>query len=490
MRLSVLVIAAVSLAACAVSSPPPQDPAQVLPRFEPIASDAPFPVSVPAAFESTRGYLVVAENRSEPQAGSIRLPVAIVHPEKADPDLAPVLILSGGPGVGSLAAAAYPGAYPWTANRDFIVLGQRGTEFAQPALMCPEFEAALAIDTGGDAPAIDAARRCAQRLDADGVDRGSYHSRAIAGDVEDLRQVLGVPKLSLYGLSYGTRVALTVARDFPTSVASMVLDSPLPHVARYDDESVANLEATLRAVGAACAESPACNEAFPRVSERFFKTVAGASVSPWRVQVPGQSEPMEVGGAELVQAVSLWSRDAIANAPLIMDAVARRDEALLLQNVAPAGASSGFAWGMRLSVWCSESLPFTARADSGIRADNLAGLDSAVFSPAVCAAWGVPARPRSEIAATVSGVPTLIIAGEYDALTPPRWGRAALATLGNGRLVVIPGGVHTETTNWDGDGCAMSQAAAFFADPDAYLASPTVPGCEAATEPAGFTLAP
>lgn len=77
----------------------------------------------------------------------------------------------------------------------------------------------------------------------------------------------------------------------------------------------------------------------------------------------------------------------------------------------------------------------------------------------------------------MSPVPTLIVAGEYDALTPPAWGQAALETLSNGRMLVVPGGLHTETTDWGGDGCAMSQAAAFFEDPVAYLGAPAEPQC-------------
>ncbi len=193
--------------------------------------------------------------------------------------------------------------------------------------------------------------------------------------------------------------------------------------------------------------------------------------------MPGVPEPVTVQAGELVRAVPLASRDEIAMAPMLMDAVARRDESLLMERAGPPAAPSGLAWGMRLSVWCSESQPFSERATSGVPVDSFGGLDGAVFSPEMCAAWGVPARPPTERAPTLSSVPTLIVAGEFDALTPPRWGRAALETLSNGRLLVIPGGVHTETTDWGGDGCAMSQAAAFFEDPMAFLGDPAEPQC-------------
>ena len=231
MRFFIFSMTVLTLAAC--SRAPKEEPGALLqvPRLEVLAADEAFPVLVPSAFESLRGYLVVAENRAAPERGNIRLPVVIVRAKKPAPGLAPVLFIPGGPGVGSLSAAAYPGAYPWTDERDFIVLGQRGAEYAEPALMCPEVEQAYAERAADDGPVIEAARRCAGRLEAAGIDRAPYHSAAIAEDIEDLRRALDVPRLSLFGLSYGTRVALTVARDFPDSVASMVLDSPLPQSA-------------------------------------------------------------------------------------------------------------------------------------------------------------------------------------------------------------------------------------------------------------------
>lgn len=488
MRLLVCLLTISCLAACSRASERQPDGPLQTPRLEPVAAGEAFPVSVPAAFDSLRGYLVVPENRAAPGRGTIRLPVAVVRAKEPKPELAPVLFLPGGPGVGSLSAAAYPGAYPWTADRDFVVLGQRGTQFAEPALMCPEVEAAYAERTIDEGAVIAAARRCADRLDAAGVDRAAYHSAAIAADIEDLRRALDVPRLSLYGLSYGTRVALTVARDFPDSVVSMVLDSPLPHQVRYDDESVDNLLAVLRAIGEACDRQADCRDAYPDVARRFFDTVADVRESPWQVAVPGAPEPVTVQASDLVRAVPLASRDDIAMAPLLMDAVARRDESLLLQRAGPPAEPSGLAWGMRLSVWCGESLPFSERAASGVPADGFAGLDGAVFSPELCAAWGVPARPAAERAATVSPVPTLIIAGEYDALTPPGWGRAALETLPNGRLLVVPGGVHTETTDWGGDGCAMAEAAAFFSDPFAYLDASAEPKCIVDAQRTGFVI--
>ena len=458
---------------------------ETVPRFEPIADGDSFPVSVPAPFESLRGYLVVEEERGVADGRTLRLPVAIVKPKVAEPNRSPVLYVSGGPGVGNMSAAAYPGAYPWTRDREFIVFGQRGTQYAEPALLCEAFGTALA-DPDFPGGALKAARDCARDLEAEGIDRAAYHSANIAADIEDLRKVLGVERWSLYGLSYGTRVALTVARDYPGSVASMVLDSPLPHTVRYDDESADNLLSVLRRVGEACANQPSCAGAFPDVATRFMETVARAQEKPWDVPAMAGQDAMTVSAADLLRAVPVYSREGLAVAPLIMDAIARRDLDVLVEALTGSGSSSNFAWGMRLSVWCSEALPFSKRATTAdLRFD---GFDSAVFAPETCAAWGVPPRPVEEVAATISPIPTLIVAGEYDALTPPAWGFEAAETLSNSRVVVIPAGFHSESTNWGGDGCAMTAVAGFFANPMAFLADKTEPACLAQAQGPEFVL--
>lgn len=419
--------------------------AQSLPRFEP-ATDTTFPVQVPSSRRSTTGYLVVRENR-ETGTGTIRLPVAIVHAPAAAPSAEPVVFLMGGPGVGSLSPAAYPGAYPWTAERDFIVFGQRGTRHAEPALECPEVDSALA--TRSDARLVAAARTCRARLQAADIDLAAYHTDAITADLEDLRRVLGIERWILFGTSYGTRIALDYARHAPNHLSAMVLDSPLPPEVRYDDESGLNLRDAIVRVVDDCDAQATCRAAYPDLGRRLFSAFNVAE-RPTR----------------LAAMIDLTSPNGIANAPRLMDAIAR---GTVSAPESGSGGSSGFTWGMRLSVWCAESWPFSERSRRDVPADVLGGFESAAVAPALCRASGVPPRPVAFVEPVVSPVPTLLIAGEFDPLTPPSWARRAAASLANSRVIVVRGGGHSPTLEWSGDGCAMAIAAAFIAAPSSVL---------------------
>lgn len=283
--------------------------ADAVPRFEP--DSVGFPVEVPVAFQSTTGYLVVLEDRSRPYRPTLRLPVAVLRPRAGAEGASSVLYLSGGPGTSALGAAAYPGAYPWTADRPFVVFGQRGTRYAEPALDCPEVAEARARSArdreGGVDRQVVATAACRARLEAGGVDLAAYSTAASAADVEDLRRVLGVERRTLYGVSYGTRLALAVLRDAPGTVRAAVLDSVLPPQVRYDDENARNLDASIGLVLRDCAASRRAR-AYPDLAHRFRAALAVADAEPVRFRSgsgqAGRPQRAAAGGACLPQRTS------------------------------------------------------------------------------------------------------------------------------------------------------------------------------------------
>ena len=100
----------------------------------------------------------------------------------------------------------------------------------------------------------------------------------------------------------------------------------------------------------------------------------------------------------------------------------------------------------------------------------------------------MPARPQTELQQTVSEAPTLILAGELDALTPPSWSYEAARGLERSGVIILPAGFHTETTNWDGDGCALSLAARFFSSSGEMLGETGPPACVEARSAPEFEL--
>jgi pimeloyl-ACP methyl ester carboxylesterase len=168
------------------------------------------PCAQPAGFEC--GVLDVPLDRTGAVPGAVRL-AAARRVAAANPTNSAVVTLAGGPGQAALPLAQDFAAVmaPALATRDLLVFDQRGTGASTP-LTCRLSGATLTAS----------ASRCAAEL---GARRGQYTTSASVDDLEALRAEAGYDKLVLYGVSYGTKVALDYAARYPTRVESLVLDS-------------------------------------------------------------------------------------------------------------------------------------------------------------------------------------------------------------------------------------------------------------------------
>ena len=174
------------------------------------------------------------ENRHKPNGRTISLLVVMIPSITQPPKHEPVFYITGGPGGDAMGEMEF--VVP-TLNQDqnLIVLAQRGTLDAKPALLCPEIDAfdAKAVSLVYDAPStgvqhVAATKACHDRLVAEGIDLAAYNSLENVEDFVDLRKLLGATKWSLFGTSYGIYVALLMMRLHPEDLVSVTIDSITP----------------------------------------------------------------------------------------------------------------------------------------------------------------------------------------------------------------------------------------------------------------------
>jgi len=409
----------------------------------------------------------------------IRLPVYIFKSRSKNPAPDPVLYTVGGPGSSSLGAAPYMRAFRYLDDRDLILFEQRGTTHAQPNLACPEWSAVSARlddqDLSWDArnaEYVAAVTKCRERLLAKDIDLDGYNTREIAADIEDLRRVLGIEQLNLLTISYSTKIAQTMMRDFPASLRSVVMDSPLPLAVSYDETALTNLMATYNTVFADCAATPDCTAKYPDLRRRFLDYLTDLSTNPLELQVDkpdGEGKTLvQFTGLDVADYLAVLTSGEVASFPAQLDAVIRGDTQLLKDNFSWATATAGNGQGMRLSVWCSEELPFVDPdkvAEEKKRFPFLRDVNPMVFSFEVCRAWGVRTAPAVENQPISSSIPTLLISGTYDPDTPVSWAAQLDRELTNSHHLIFPGWTHCPTTYWD-NACAMLAAQAFFNAPE------------------------
>jgi pimeloyl-ACP methyl ester carboxylesterase len=181
--------------------------------------------------ESDRGTFTVPENRNDP--ASRRIEIGFVRFRSTNPNPgAPIVYLAGGPGGSGVGAANGPRQPIFLALRavaDVIALDQRGVGMSNHI---PECQAAHRLD-----PALvlseatltayyrETLRACVARWRAAGVAVGGYDTEQSADDIEDLRRALGAVRVDLWGISYGTHLALAMMRRHPASVGRVALSS-------------------------------------------------------------------------------------------------------------------------------------------------------------------------------------------------------------------------------------------------------------------------
>ena len=284
---------------------------------------------------------------------------------------------------------------------------------------------------------------------------------------------LGIQEYNLLTISYSTKIAQVLLRDFPEGIRSAVMDSPLPLEVHYDEESTSNLLEALDALLASCASDPSCEKAYPGIRDRFHAFLREKTVVPLEVAVEnpnsGKSETFYLRGKDLIAVFSSASTEDIPAIPMEMNKLLEGDLSTVRDNLAHLfeGPGEGTGMGMRLSVWCSEEYPFASKERIAIetnRYPEIKGLSPAVFEAAVCEAWGVHPVSAIEKEPVSSPVPVLFINGEFDNETPVRWATQMLPNFPKAFHLIFPGWKHTPTTNW-GNPCAMEAAAGFFNDP-------------------------
>lgn len=435
---------------------------------------------IPEGQEYTFGYLEVLENRDKPNGNRIKLPVYIFKSRSKNPKLDPIIYTVGGPGYTSMRASMYMKYYKYLDDRDLILFEQRGTQYAKPSIDCPEWAHAV---YRSNLPNFETSKTdslfqmavftCKERLEKSGIDLSSYTTNHIAADINELVNVLEIEAYNLLTMSYSTKIAQVLIRDYPEKIRSVVMDSPLPLEVSYDEESVLNLLESVDKLLSDCETDTDCNAAFPNIKSRFLAYLEEKTRNPLMVEVKnpenGNLETFYLQGADLIKVFSSASTGSVPGIPFEMNKILNNDLSSVKEQLQYLfqKPGNGIGTGMRLSVWCAEEHPFNSQeriiAETN-KYPEVKGLSPAVYDKEVCKIWGVKKVAKIENVAVTSDIPVLLISGEYDELTPVKWAASMTDNLTNSYLLIFKGWKHGPTTNWSNP-CAMQAANDFFNNP-------------------------
>ncbi len=415
-------------------------------------------------------------DRSGTVPGTIRIRAARIRARNAFRP--PLIGLTGGPGqAGVVFASAYNYILP-RGNRDLVVLDQRGTG-ASGLLRCPSLERRISSFSL-------AAAACGRSL---GPRRSFYTSADSADDLEALRIRLGVRRIAIYAVSYGTRVAVEYVRRYPEHVDRVVLDSPVG-IDAPDALARETLGAVGRVVRTICRAGCGGAQAHPVAD--LARLVPRLRRSPIRLLVRrnGRRVPVRVDVDDLLG--MLVSSDLDPSfmrriPPAVRAALAGNGGPLVrlkLSLIGPGDGSGGrregiseFSPAVYAATTCEESTflwdpaasPEIRRRQAREAADATpeswfapfdrpAGLSFGLLP--LCGEWPARVRVMEPLAALPIDVPALVLSGNLDLRTPLEGARHLAATL-HGK-VVVENGIGHGVLGVDPNGCATPAVEAFL----------------------------
>ena len=390
----------------------------------------------------------VLEAADDPRGRRIPIRVIVVPSDSASPLPDPVVFLVGGPGQGAadLAAPLAERLSFLRDRRDLVLIDQRGTGESN-GLHCPP--PARARDLMGHI--FDAARlrACRDEL-SKRADLRRYTTAAAAADYAAVFDALGYDKVNVWGVSYGTRMGLELARRLPHRVRTLVMEGVVPPFFAWPTHGARDADAALTAVIADCEADRACAASYPafrRDVEAAFAALATRSITA-TVFDPHTRAPEHVpfGASDLAYATRglLYGADALKLPRLFRAAAAGQYDRFAQAYVTRARTlGRELATGVHLGVYCSEDVPYAdlARARQEAAGTRIAAYLIEQYTRA-CEIW-----PRAPIAEGFrdpvrSAVPALIMTGQRDPVTPPWTAYEAAKTLSGARVITWRYGGH------------------------------------------------
>ena len=417
------------------------------------------------------GTMLRPTNPADPASPPVEIRVAVVPALNLSPEPDAIVPIAGGPGQGTvefylMVRHAFEGL---RRNRDILLVDQRGTGESS-RMDCPIDDDAILFETEFTvADTIQYMEECLAELPHD----PRYFTTSVAvTDLEAAREALGYTALNLYGVSYGSRVAQHFARRYPDSTRTVTIDGVVPPQVALGPEIAPESQMAVDNILRRCEGDEHCNERFPNIAETFDRVVAELRSGAVDVTVPhpntGRPEVLSFGAAQFAGAVRLlvYNPNTIALLPLfIHEAGLGNYRPLASQFMLTAiSMTDALAIGMHNAVMCTEDVPFLDRTtiDEEAIAASYMGSFQLETLEAMCTVW--PSGPIDEEFKVPldSDIPFLLLSGDADPITPPRYAEMAAVNLGNATHLIGKHQGHGQITV----GCMGRVVADFVASAD------------------------
>ena len=386
------------------------------------------------------GKLAVPENWDQPDGATLNLNVAVIPAIAATPKKDPLFLLMGGPGQAAVELAPMLAKVFGKArqSRELVLIDQRGTGQSNP-LLCEDEDS----DTYGDVYSDFSIQDLKACLDNYPSGLAHYNTNNAVLDFEAVRQALGYQQINLYGISYGSRAALVYMREKPAALRSVILDGVVPTqvvVGPMGSEASRAFDILVKQ----CSERANCQQQYPNLHRDYqnIKQQLATKTLVTQVSHPVTDLPitLRVDSKKFIELLrsQMYSNVTRTLIPYIITEFAKANYkpfiGMMSQN---EDSKSNMYIGLTFNILCNEDIPrITPQLLKQELANTFSGRHSLETFTDICQSWPKFTPPSNFGDAVNSSIPTMLLSGRLDPVTPPAWGDIAAKGLSNSKHYV------------------------------------------------------
>ncbi|MBX2881271.1 MAG: alpha/beta hydrolase [Granulosicoccus sp.] len=388
---------------------------------------------------------------NDASANQLKLKVARISARRQTARLDAVTLVAGGPGQSALEAYANLSSafHHVIRDRDMILIDQRGTGQSS-RLDCPA--ASSITNRDGQADPAHARKLASECLESLSQDPRLFTTSVAVQDLEIIRQRLGISQWNIYGVSYGTRVALHYLRRYPEAVRTVTLDAVVPPQIALGPQIGPLAQRALNLIIERCQQSLGCKNAFGNIERHIAKLLTDLEQHPRSISYEDVSTGKLVERMftkdDLVLTLRLMSyssQTASILPSMLHEAIENNNFASLARQADQQAKQLGssLAGGMHMSIVCTEDIPFVSEASSHSVQDPPQNGADTYIGPGIidsisagCEPWPEGRIDPDFKQPLNSDVPALILSGGVDPITPPDYGDLVAASFKNARHIV------------------------------------------------------
>lgn len=397
------------------------------------------------------GTFPVFENRQTNSGRKIDLNIIVIPAINKGLSKSPIFCLDGGPGVAATNAASFytDSINYYRLQHDIVLIDVRGTGDSNP-LHCQQLQFKENLEEQfTEMYPIEDVKDCYDSL-SKLADLTQYTTTNMAIDVEEIRKWLGYKKISLFGLSFGGRLAQVYMKMFPASVESSVLWSPATTYSRIPLYFAQDADASLNNLFEDCKHDSLCNLNFPNVKAEFYDLMERGKRKSFEykfISQNGEIKEVTIPWYSFHTKIRslMYTPFGLRQIPFIVHQSYLGNWQPFISLFPSEGSYDDFiAEGLYLCVTCTEDVPYITQEEvDSLTVGTFMGDYRIQQQKNACSSWAKGIVTDKFFEPVTSDIPTLVVSGYFDPVTPPLMAEQIVQTLTNGYLVTIPTMSHT-----------------------------------------------